>query len=221
MKLNCKFISMLLLALFVFISPPHSHAKLASPPQELTLIFEDFSAFEISFKSSDWEKAQKSFDKIDATFKKMLPQLEKEIGGNIVEAYYDISSHLEKSVKQRDLDATSTFYIQLHKCIFTLINRYEYKTPPVIIIIDKYIDEAQEALEEKRYSRVASEMEEILYLFYFVEQYLDNKDAKRQELRAIKAKIEEIMMAAQNKKGKPAKIGIKSLKKMLSDLVLK
>jgi hypothetical protein len=100
--------------------------------------------------------------------------------------------------------------------VLTLISNYAYKTPPIFIIINKYIAEAEEALEKKRYDRVLTEVEEVTFLFYFAESHLENRDTRRKQIGEIISKLNEIRSAAQNKKNKPVKTGLKSLKKMVS-----
>jgi len=205
--------------LFTIFPASMSHAKLASPPPQLTSIFMDFAEFEAAFKNGKWDDAQEATGKISDKFNQMLPQLKREIKGDSEKTFQGIMDSLNHSVNKRDKDKTQTLFIELHKFVLTLISNYAYKTPPIFIIINKYIAEAEEALEKKRYDRVLSEVEEITFLFYFAESHLENRDTRRKQIGEIISKLNEIRGAAQNKKSEAAKRGLISLKKMLSALV--
>lgn len=219
MKSNFKAVVVFCTALFIVFTSLPSHARLPSPPPQLTSVFMDVAEFETAFKSDKWDKALASTGKINTKFNQMLPQLKKEIKGNTESFFREIMGRLEQSVKKKDQDKTEKNFIELHKYILTLISNYEYKTPPIFIIINKYIGEAEEALEQKRYGRVLSEVEEISFLFSFAESHLENRDTRRKHIESIKLKLQEIKAAAQYKKSEAAKTGIKSLKKMMSDLI--
>jgi hypothetical protein len=219
MKSNFNVAIVLCSVFFIAITALPSHAKLSSPPSQLTSVFADIAEFETAFKSEKWEEALGSTGKINTKFNQMIPQLKKEIKGNTENFFREIMGKLEQSVKKRDQEKTEKNFIELHKYILTLIGNYEYKIPPIFIIINKYIGEAEEALEQKHYSRVLSEIEEISFLFSFAENHLDDRDTRLKQIAAIKTKLQEIKAAAQFKKNEAAKIGIKSLKKMMSDLI--
>lgn len=91
MKNLSKLLSLMLLLSGILLSPVMSHAKLQSPPSGLTEIFEEFSDFESAFKAGKWDDAKRGLNKIDGTFKKFYPQIEREVDGNIVDAYSALS----------------------------------------------------------------------------------------------------------------------------------
>ncbi len=204
---------------FALFTAAQSHAKLSSPPPQLTGIFMDFAEFEAAFKSGNWKEAQEATGKIRGKFNQMLPQLKKDIKGNPEKTFLGIMAGLNQSVKNQDKGTTQKLFIDMHKYVLTLISNYDYKTPPIFIIINKYIKEAEEALEQKKYDRVLSEVEEITFLFSFAESHLESRDTRRKQIDDIKAQLLEIKSAAQFKKGEPVKNGFKTLKKMLSELI--
>ncbi|GAM08673.1 hypothetical protein OR1_00945 [Geobacter sp. OR-1] len=219
MKISLKCAGLLIVALFIFFLPALSHARIASPPPELTSIFNDFAELETAFKSGNWDGALSATGKIDMTFNRMLPQLKKDLKTNPEKTYNEISNNIKKSLNEKSSVATQRNFIELHRFIFTLSSNYEYKTRPIFIVIGKYIAEAEEANNIKNYHRVVSELDEIITIFGFVENYLDNKAAKRQKVEGIKTILNEIRVAGINKKSDTIKTGLKSLKKMLTSLI--
>ncbi|MDD2853026.1 MAG: hypothetical protein PHY09_14165 [Desulfuromonadaceae bacterium] len=210
---------MVVVTLFMIFPATMSHAKLASPPIQLTSIFMDFAEFEAAFKNGNWNDAKENTGKISDKFNQMLPQLKREIKGDQEKIFQGIMGKLNHSVTIQDKEKTQKLFIELHKFVLTLISNYAYKTPPIFIVINKYIGETEEALENKRYDRVLSEVEEISFLFSFAESHFDNRDTRRKQIGEIISKLREIKVAAQNKNNESVKTGIISLKKMLSALV--
>jgi hypothetical protein len=219
MKIFLKMASVAVFALCTLFYTSQSHAKLPSPPAQLTGIFMDFAEFEAAFKNDKWEDARRATAKISEKFNQMLPQLKNEIKSDPEKTFQGIISNISQSVKSQDKDKTEKLFIELHKFVLSLISNYNYKTPPIFIIINKYIAEAEEALEKKRYDRVISEVEEITFLFTFAENHLESRDTRRKQIEEIRVKLREINSAATYKKSDAVKSGIKTLKKMLSDFI--
>lgn len=219
MKSFFKFAVVVMIAIISLLPGKPANAKLASPPPQLTSVFMDFSVFEAAFKNDKWSDAQSAVGKISDKFNLMLPQLKREIKGDPEKVFQGIMDGLNQSVQKQDKEKTGKLFIDLHTFTLSVINNYEYKIPPVFIIINKYIAEAEEALENKKYDRVLSEVEEITSLFSFAENHFDNLDSRQAQVNNIKLKLRDIKSAARNKKSDSVKSGIKSLKKMLSELL--
>jgi hypothetical protein len=218
MKPYFKFAVMIIVTIISLLPACLSHAKLSSPPSQLTGVFVDFSVFEAAFKNDKWDDAQGAAGRISDKFNQMLPQLKREIKGDPEKTFRAIMSGLSQSVYKHDKEKTEKYFIDLHTFTLSLIRNYEYKISPVFIIINKYIAEAEEALEIKRYDRVLSEVDEIASLLSFAEDHFDCRDTRRTQFDEIELRLREIKSAAQNKKSDSVKTGIKSLKKMLSEL---
>ena len=107
-------IAVLLVTLVVIFIAIPSYAKLASPPPQLTAIFKDLAEFESAFKADKWDDALKATGKIDSTFKQMLPQLKKDIKGNIELNYSSTFSGLKQSVTSQNHDATQKYFLEFH-----------------------------------------------------------------------------------------------------------
>ncbi|MFZ4859999.1 MAG: hypothetical protein ACOYL3_26850 [Desulfuromonadaceae bacterium] len=209
----------MIVTIIALLTASLSHARLPSPPPQLTGIFMDFSLFEAAFKNDRWDEAQAATGRINDKFIQMLPQLKREIKGNPEKTFQTIKDSLNRSVLKHDKEKTQKLFIDLHTFTLSLIRNYEYKIPPVFIIINKYIAEAEEALENKRYDRVMSEVEEITSLFSFAENHFDNREIRRMQIDDIRLKLQEIKSSAQNKKSDSVKSGIISFKRMLSELL--
>lgn len=216
---NFKSVIALFVALLIGFAPVSSHARLASPPPQLTIIFDDMSAFEAAFKSGNWDKARSAAGRIDKTFNQMLPQLKRDLNDNTEKTYSEIINKIKLSTDNKTADITQIHFIELHYFIFSIISKYEYKTPPVLTIINKYIAETEEAIKVGNYTRVVSEMDEIISMFSFVENHMLRTDSMRRDAGDIKGKLKEIRLAGLNKQNDAVKNGISSLKTMLAALL--
>ena len=209
----------LLFALVLALSSTPSHARSVNPPAQLTSIFKDMSRFETAFKSHKWDKAISAINKIDNTFNQMSPQLKKDIYSYTDNNYKDIINNTINALISKDISKVEIDFIELHNLVFSLISKYDYKIPPIMTMIENYIQEADDAANINNYYRVMSEIDEIDALFYFVEKHLLRIDTMRSDGKKIRAKLSEIKLASINKQDELIKEGIKSLKQMVSALM--
>lgn len=210
----------LLITVVLAVSSEPSHARPENPPPQLTKIFKDMSMFETAFKSGNWDTAMRAADKIDKTFNQMSPQFKRELYGYTDNDYNYLYNNIKVGIKSRNVVKVEFHFIELHDLVFSLIAKYDYKIPPIITIINKYIHEAEEAANKNNYSRVVSEMNEIIALFNFVEKHLLRIDTMRSDGKKIRAKLGEIRSAGLTKQNEVIKEGIISLKNMMDALLL-
>ncbi len=192
-------------------------------------LFKDFSAFEAKFKAAQWNAALKSADDISVAFGKLAPLLKKNINADVEGGFATIMAKLRKSVANKDEEASNTFYIEIQKFIFTLMDNYDYKTPPVLIVISKYLSEAEEALSQNDFKRVMSEIDEIDGLTFFIELFLSDEHSAvhkqstgatpiKKDLDGLRSNIREIRAATQAKQKQAVKNDLHALKKRLDHL---
>lgn len=220
MKSNFNLAVLLLIALVSGFSIVPAHALLASPPPGLTAIFDDMTVFETAFKAGKWDKAKRAAGMIDKTVNQMMPQLKRDLNGDTEKIYKGIIYNIKQSTEKRNNAKVQFHFIELHYFIFSLISKYEYTSPPVFTIINKYIIETEEALESKKYTRVISELDEITDMVSFVQNHLVRNDAMRGYVDEIKAKLKETRVAAQSKHYEEVRDGISSLKIKVEYLLL-
>lgn len=218
----------LLISICCLLFADLSQAKPVPPPQ-LMALFRDFSAFEAQFKASQWSAALKSVDNISLAFSKLAPLLKKNINADIEGGFASIMAKLRKSVVNKDEESSNTFYIEIQKFIFTLMDNYSYKTSPVVIVIKKYIAEAEEALAQNDFKRVVSEIDEIDGFMHFIELFLSDKHSTvhkssngaapiKKDVEGLQSNIREIRAAAQAKQKQAVKNELRALKNRLDPL---
>ena len=186
----------ILLGILVFLSVgAGSTAALAKPlpPSNLTDIFGEFSELEEKFESGNWDEALEELKEVREEFKKIAPQLNE--AGSITEVAGKMSlvfDTLEKALTQKNEEKTETLYIALQKMFFKLLDGFDYKVPPALQIVDKYVDEAKEALEEGKIDKVLSEVNEIDEFFEDLEERLRAQNVSEDKLNEFKKGIIDV-----------------------------
>ncbi len=186
------------------------------PPPQLNLILENFSELEGKFKSGRWNEALSLTKKISSAFDEILPELQRYIKADISNAFIPMMADLRRSIKEKDMESTELNYIKIQELFFAIMDNFQYKVPPVLSRIDKYISEAEVALNKKDFRRVVSEMDEVGDFFYKAEPLLKRKGADHKDVDEFKSIVREVRAAGETKKTKSARAGIKTLKKLLA-----
>ncbi len=205
----------ILIVLQIFFPAGLLHAKQA-PPEKLIKIFEHLSKLEEKFKSEEWDGAIKETDTVSSTFKEVLPQLKKTFKVDILTTFNQRLRNLRQTIQRKNVEATQDNYIALQELLLTIMNNYEYKVPPVFVIINKYLQEAETALKKKDFKRVVSEMDEIGDFFYGANYLLKEKGVRHKDIEEFSATIRAVWAAGRAKDAKTVQHGITKLKKMSS-----
>ena len=187
-----------------------------APPEKLIGMFERFSLLEEKFKSGKWDEAIKSTSSIASEFKEMLPQLKKTLRGDIATTFDSTLIKLKQALEKKDLEATEACYIDIQNFLFVIMGNYEYKVPPILFIINKYILEAEYALKKRNFKRVESEMEEIGNFMYRGGSILKEKGVKHADIEEFRETIRKIRAAGEVEDVRAAQNGINTLKEMSS-----
>jgi len=186
------------------------------PPPQLAAIFEDFSRLEANFKSGKWKDAIKATDRVYSTFAKILPQLKEHVLDDFIKEFSATMANLRNSLTKKDMQGAEEQYIRIQKLFLVIMGNYDYKVPPIMLIIDKYVFEAEQALEKKNFKRVVSEMDEVGDFFYMAEYLLRDKGAQFKDIVEFRRAVRVVRAAGEDKNSKEAEAGIKTLK-ALSD----
>jgi hypothetical protein len=154
MKINFQ-IFILYLIFFVLIAG-NLYAQRMQPPPVLIEIIEEFSKMESKFENKKWHEASDTL----AAIKEKIEQL-KMADANQLD-FNKVIDRLKLAFEKKDIKTTENNYIQLQQMLFLYSDNFDYKIPPIISIMNKYInDEAAEALEKNDYDEVYSEMREV------------------------------------------------------------
>ena len=121
---------------------------------------------------------------------------------------------LRRSIKEKDMESAESHYIKIQELFLAIMDNFQYKVPPILSIIDKYITEAEDALKKNNFRRVVSEMDEVGDFFYKAELLLKGKGVHHKDINKFKTVVREVRAAGETGKAKSALAGIKTLKKL-------
>ncbi|OGW50166.1 MAG: hypothetical protein A2Z50_04060 [Nitrospirae bacterium RBG_19FT_COMBO_42_15] len=209
-----KFLGNFILVLVIFTFFADNAFAKPAPPKKLEGMFGEFSELEGKFKSGKWNEAKATLEEISESFGKMVTELKKNVKGTIVNDFEFILNNLKKSLAEKNLERSEKNYIALQKLFFEIMDVYEYKTPPIIKIIDKYINEAMEALEKNDFTRVLSEMDEVDAFFEQAIKLLEKKGMSQKDHDDFHAAVKDVISSGKAKDGAKAEAGLKKLKKL-------
>ncbi len=209
-----KYFSAVLILLFTasFIFAANLVPKKPTPPPHLAAIFDIFFKVEDDFEAGNWKAAIKATDEVDSTFRKILPQLNRQVLNSLLEDFSATMSKLRHSLKSKDLKGAEEQFIKIENLFLTIMDNYEYKISPAMLLIDKYISVTEQALRKKKFGWVAEEMTEIGDFIYREESRLRNKGVPYEDIEKFKRAVREVRAAGEAKSSKKAKAGIRTLK---------
>jgi hypothetical protein len=209
-----KYFSAVLILLFTasFIFAANLVPKKPAPPPHLAVIFDIFFKVEDDFESGNWNAALKATYKVDSTFRKMLPELNKQVLNALLEDFSAALSNLRHSLKNKDMRGAEEKFVEIESLFLTIMDNYEYKISPTMLLIDKYISVAEQALRKKNFGWVAEEMTEIGDFIYREESRLRNEGVPYEDIEKFKRAVREVRAAGEAKSSKKAKAGIRTLK---------
>ena len=165
MKISVRAIIIFMLA--VLIAPSCvSAAELSGNEAVVMEMFESFNELEAEFRSGKWDEAKKEFKEVEATYKKVLRKLRGQVGSKLFQATSSALKDVEAGMGKKDSEALEEPYMKVQGHFIDIMEQLDYPSPPVLIIIDMYIDEAQEFLEKGDLNQVAEEMEEVEHFKY-------------------------------------------------------
>lgn len=156
--------SQLVVFLFVFLlicSLPLTATAKETPIPGLMDMFTNFNMLEEQFRSDKWDEADTTVKKIDDDYRLLVPDLKGKVEAKQIQKFGFLIKSLKKSIEGRNAETLEKPYMNLQSLFLDLMENFAYTTPPSLIIADLYIEEAMEALEDKHYSFVSEEMEEL------------------------------------------------------------
>jgi len=205
----------IILVLAVLIAPPYASAVELTGNEAVVLeMFESFYELESEFRSGKWDEAAMEFNDVEATYIKIIRKLRGQVGSKLFQATSSTLKEVKTGIGKKDAEAVEGPYMKVQGYFIDIMEQLDYPSPPVLIIIDNYIEEAQEFLEKGDLNQVAEEMEEVEHFKY---RALDKTAAAGMDAKKLEPLFE---MAEDVKKmavkGKSKSVISKRLKSMES-----
>lgn len=219
--MNFNFSKHFLLVVFLSSALVSNALAKPAPPAELTGLLGEFSELEMKFESKQWADALDTLDEVVKEFHEMLPELKESAGSMIVMKFDEtLSQNLKKALQNKDESAAEKAYIYSQRILFKIMDAYEYKVHPVLLIMEKYIsDEATEAAEKGAFYEVLSEMNELSSFFRQARPKLEQRGVSRSDMESFMQKVKMVKKASRAKDGPATKKNLAELEKLFKSFL--
>ena len=160
MPIKIKSLLNTLLLVCLIVVPSITFAK-PKPVPGVMAMFNNFNELEEGFRSGEWDKATATVSKIEADYKNLVQDLKGTIDGKIIQKFGFLIGSFKKHLESKDSETVEKPFLNLQSMFIDIMDHYDYPSPPVLIIVARYIDEANEALEKNDLGDAGEELEEI------------------------------------------------------------
>lgn len=160
--MNVKFLPFLFFALssLLLVNVNSALAK-EQPLPELMGMFENFNVLEEQFRDGQWDKAIEKVSTIESDYKAMVPKLKGTVSGETIQKFSFLIGGFKKKLAEKESEGLEKPFVNLQSLFLDIMDHYAYPSPPVLLIISRYVGEAKESLEKGNFADVGEEMEEI------------------------------------------------------------
>jgi hypothetical protein len=164
---------------------------------------------ESHFEAHRWHLAQLALREIGEKIEQL------GISDTNQDDFSKIFDSLTTSLNNKDIQTTENNYISLQTMLFRFAEDFAYDIPPILIIMDKYInDEAAQALKNNDLDEVYSEMREVGSFFRIAKKILAKKGVDEESLTHFKKTLVEVQMKCIAKETSLAKSSFTELQKV-------
>jgi len=183
----------ILCAALLLSSLPAAAAAKPKPVDGLLEMFNEFNELEDAFRENEWDEALKAIKKIEEKYKEMIPKLKSDVDEKVLHKFSFILGSFKKASQKKDSEEVEKPFVMLQKLFIEIMGNYDYPSPPGMIVMNLWINEAKEYLEKGNMKGVEEEMEEIDELKETIEASLNQDQAEKlEELCEIAEKIEKL-----------------------------
>jgi len=211
-------IMILILSAAVMALPGMGNAR-PQPPEGLTDIFSSLGELEETFENNAWTEAEEGLAEVEEQFEKLVPVLVPVAGKSIGDDFSFIAKAMKKSLRQKDEEKATKNFIAMQRLIFDVMDGFDYRIHPMILIMDRYTQEALDAAEEKDFKEVTAEMLEVrAFLKKGLRYYADNSQVSRQ-MNVMDTLAQNAGEAAEKKDQETAEKELKKLSVIIKDLI--
>ena len=177
-------------------------------------MFGNFAELETDFRNNEWDNAQKTVYKVQRDYSQMVKSLKGHVDEKLLKDFATRLREFKTQMRQKDADVLEDAYMNIQDLFIDIMEELDYPSPPVLIIIDLYVDESSEYLEKGEVHQVAEEMEEIEYHMKRALEEAKNRKLDTGKLEQLLEICEEVARMCESGKSN-AKIDNK-LQKMAS-----
>jgi hypothetical protein len=209
-NLKAAILILLIIPAFLIVPAVGSAAAKPRPVKGLMEMFDTFNGLEEEFREENWEEAEEIATKIESDYKTLVNDLKGTVDGKLVHKFGFLIGSFKKQLEKKDAELLEKPYMNLQELFVDIMSYFDYPHPPVFVIINLYLNEAEEYLEKGMFKHVAEEMEEIHH-------FKDRAVADAKSYGKDSAKLEELFGLAEKVEDMSAKGDKEGLEKTLGN----
>ena len=144
----------------IFIANAGAATK-PKPVDGLMHMFDTFNELEEEFRENNWDEAMEIVVKIEKEYKSLINDLKGKTDPKLIHKFGFVIGNFKKTLAKKDPEAIEKPYMMIQDLFLDIIDAFDYPHPPVLNVLNRWVDESKEYLESDNYRDVAEEMEEI------------------------------------------------------------
>lgn len=137
-----------------------AYAKPAPVPAVMGL-FESLYELEESTRNEKWAEASERVTGIESKYKSLIPEIKGAVPGETITKFSFLLKSLQKAVASKDDDKIEEPMEQVTDLFVVIMDHFEYKEPPILLVLKKQIEEAEESIKGGKFAFAEEEIEEI------------------------------------------------------------
>lgn len=154
----------IVLLLFLVLLPLTVAAK-PTPPADLMKVFSLFLGGEDFVEDDNWGGVDKWLDDVEKQYAKLRPTMSKELPAEDLATFEKSLNALRGSNAAKQHERNHAQFLALHKSFLALLDKFDYKSPPLMYLVQNDLNEVSAALKSGESDEVADELKEV-ELFY-------------------------------------------------------
>lgn len=163
MNSRIKRIFPILIALLLLL-PVSSIAK-PTPPGNLMKIFTHFLAGEDLVEEDNWVQTDKWLQDLNTEYQGIRPVISKDLPAASLEKFEKAMAALRDNNAAQKRERNHSLFIAMHQSFLELLDKYDYKLPPLMYLVQNDLKEAETGLKDGEFDEVQDELRDV-EIFY-------------------------------------------------------
>lgn len=209
----------LLLALSLALAGVLPAGAKEKPLPRVMAMFENFNELEENFRSGHWEEAMTVVKKVEADYKILVGEVKGTVEEKTIQKFGFLIASVKKGLGGKNGEELEKPYVNLQTLFLDIMELYDYESPPVLIIVSRYLNEAQEALEKGEFAAAAGELGEIRGFKARSAKAILGKGGSEAEVKALEELAASVEAKAKAKDKPGAEEGLGQMKSMIGKYV--
>jgi hypothetical protein len=143
--------------------------------------------------------------------------LKETLGGQALDSFQKALEALRDAIGSRDAKAALERHLALQSEFLSILDHFEFRNPPVLLMAGNYVRIAGEALEKGRLGKVSHDMGVIIDTMPRLRVALNSKGLAKGQVDEVEATARAVRRSADARKREEARVGLDALGRLLAE----